>query len=89
MKQVWYSIRATVAVIIVVALCLFAGIFTYLGKIEGAVAFKELATLATIIVTFYFTLKRRDNTHPPDIIKLVETPSNPRPKLPGVVRRAK
>ena len=72
MKQVWYSIRATVAVIIIVALCLFVGIFTYLGKIEGDAALKVLETLAIIIVTFYFALKRRDTTPPPDIIKLDE-----------------
>ena len=89
MKQVWYSIRATVAVIIVVALCLFVGIFTYLGKIEGAAALKVLETLGILVVTFYFVLKDRDNTPPPDIIELIKTPNKPRPKLPGVAKRAK
>jgi len=86
MKQVWYSIRATVAVIIVVALCLFAGIFTYLDKIEGAAALKVFETLGILVVTFYFVLKDRDNTPPPVNIK-VEDPL--KPWVPGMVRRKK
>jgi len=82
MKQVWYSIRATVAVIIVVALCLFVGIFTYLDKIEGAAALKVLETLGILVVTFYFVLKDRNVPTQPVNIDVTK------PTLPSVVKRA-
>ena len=82
MKQVWYSIRATVAVIIVVALCLFAGIFTYLDKIEGAAALKVFETLGILVVTFYFVLKDRNVPIQPVNIDATK------PTLPSVVKRA-
>ena len=88
MKQVWYSIRATVAVIIVVALCLFAGIFTYLGKIEGAAALKVMETLGIIVVTFYFVLKDRNVPTQPENIEVMTVPPR-KSNLPAPVRRAK
>jgi len=96
MKQVWYSIRATVAVIIVVALCLFVGIFTYLGKIEGAAALKVLETLGILVVTFYFVLKdrnvptRQDRNVPtrPENIEVMTVPPR-KSNLLAPVRRAK
>jgi len=88
MKQVWYSIRATVAVIIVVALCLFVGIFTYLGKIEGAAALKVLETLGILVVTFYFVLKDRNVPTQPENIEVMTVPPR-KSNLPPPVRRAK
>ena len=89
MKQVWYSIRATVAVIIVVALCLFVGIFTYLGKIEGAAALKVLETLGILVVTFYFALKdRKTPTQPVKAEVLNVPPRKSHRRLPPVMRKA-
>ena len=88
MKQVWYSIRATVAVIIVVALCLFVGIFTYLGKIEGAAALKVLETLGILVVTFYFVLKDRNVPTQPENIEVMTVPPR-KSNLLAPVRRAK
>ena len=64
MKSIWMSIRSAISFLLVGSLCLFIGVFTWTGKIEGAAGLKVLETLAVISMTFYFTLKTRNGNTP-------------------------
>ena len=84
MKHIWNSVRATVAIIVVVALCLFIGAFTYLGKIEGAKGLQVLETIGVIVITFYFYRSRNGDHSDATPSK----PDKPVSTLPPPVRKA-
>ena len=61
MKSIWFSIRATVTIVLVVTFCLFLMVFVYLGKIDGEKALPILQSVVVLALSYYFALKHRPN----------------------------
>jgi len=58
MKSIWMSIRSTVTVIIIITVCAFVMVFTYLGKLDADKALQVLEVFGLTTLAYYFSKPR-------------------------------
>jgi len=65
MRSIWNSIRSTVTVIIIITVCAFVMVFTYLGTLEAKEGLRVLEVFGLTTLAYYFS-KSRTNSDKPD-----------------------
>ena len=58
MKSIWMSIRSTVTVIIIITVCAFVMVFTYMGTLEAKEGLRVLEVFGLTTLAYYFARNR-------------------------------
>jgi len=64
MRSIWLSIRSTVTVIIIITVCTFVMVFTYLGQLDADKALQVLEVFGLTTLAYYFSKPRTTNDKP-------------------------
>ena len=64
MKSIWMSIRSTVTVIIIITVCAFVMVFTYLGQLDADKALQVLEVFGLTTLAYYFSKPRTNGDNP-------------------------
>ena len=73
MRSIWNSIRSTVTVIIIITVCAFVMVFTYLGTLEAKEGLRVLEVFGLTTLAYYFSKPRTNGDKPDELLK----PTNP------------
>ena len=61
MRSIWLSIRSTVTVIIIITVCAFVMVFTYLGQLDAEKALQVLEVFGLTTLAYYFGRQRTND----------------------------
>ena len=72
MKSIWMSIRSTVTVIIIITVCVFVMVFTYLGQLDADKALQVLEVFGLTTLAYYFSKSRTNGDKPDEPVEPTE-----------------